>query len=126
VTVTPAHPLVRAAALGLAAARLTRFVTTDWLGEWWIGQPAKAWAEKVDGPDSAIDLTATGHHRTKLVKGLDCPFCVGFWVGGALLIGEAALGATSKSPKLVRGTWALGIGALALNYIVGHVSSRID
>lgn len=124
----------RLALLALATARLTRFVTTDWLGEWWLVRPAKRWAVRREPPatraptlapyvaaDDAEPAPDNGW-RSKLVHGLDCPFCVGFWIGGAVLVGEAA---TRRAPRL-RGAWTLALGALALNYLVGHVSSRID
>lgn len=136
----------RLALVTLATARLTRFVTTDWLGEWWLVRPAKRWAQRHEAPivdrdgnglpeygDDHRTRAAVAHTleqepdpdngwRSKLVHGLDCPFCVGFWIGGAVLVGEAV---TRRAPRL-RGAWTLALGALALNYIVGHVSSRID
>lgn len=181
----------RLALLALATARLTRFVTTDWLGEWWLVRPAKRWAQRHEAreierrsesprvefdraifgdvvPEEAsllpsasvaprhgrargrrrkgtrpdVDHVFEEEHygqpeplpeyseepdpdngwRSKLVHGLDCPFCVGFWIGGAVLVGEAV---TRRAPRL-RGAWTLALGALALNYLVGHVSSRID
>lgn len=61
--------------------------------------------------------------RSKLVSGLDCPFCVGFWIGALVLLGELIAG---RSPRWLRGAWSFGLGALGLNYLVGHVSKRID
>lgn len=150
-TVTPA----RTALLVLATARLTRLVTTDWLGEWALVRPAKRWAiehethalEQV-GQQLARGLGFEYTGRTpeavqafeleqynpsdpmtwqaKLVKGLDCPFCVGFWIGGAVLAADAVLSSSKRRGRPADKLWALSIGALALNYVVGHLSSRVD
>lgn len=124
---TPARILVAA----LAALRLTRFVTSDFLGEWWIAGPAKRWAWRngTDGysPSEIARSPAPTPRpengwRSKLVKGLDCPFCVGFWLGVLVLLAEVV------APRIpvVRPLWRFAAGALALNYVTGHVSARID
>lgn len=146
---SPTASATRVALLGLATARLTRFITSDWLGEWVLVGPAKRWAAghtrdrlrelRPEISDRAIDelgvddLVKTGatddrvaSKAARLVKGLECPFCVGFWLGGAVLVGDALLGPTSKAPLPLRLAWKLGIGALALNYVVAHISSKID
>lgn len=119
----------------LATARLTRFITSDFLGEWLIVGPAKRWAWRHDMPVSAgneslraalgADPTPTpAPHwgwRSKLVKGLDCPYCVGFWLG-AIVLAVLPLRRVPVLGALVR----FGLSAFALNYVVGHVSSRID
>ncbi|QGJ89430.1 hypothetical protein PBI_SMARTIES_25 [Microbacterium phage Smarties] len=124
----------------LATARATRFVTSDWLGEWWFVGKARRWAESFEEQDRRAEWEALSHPRppygqwasprdgqgprswqAKLVKGLDCPFCVGFWIGGVILLGEATIG---RSP--LRPLWRFGLGMLGLNYLVGHISSRID
>lgn len=87
----------------LATARLIRLVTTDQLGDALIVQPAKRWAISRDDP-RAIEL----------VDGLECPACVGFWLGWLVLL----LPKNRVTRSLLR--------ALALNYVVLHVSSRID
>lgn len=134
--------------LVLTVLRLTRFVTSDFLGEWVLVRPLKKWAfdaetekpntskffvTEADRERAELRLDAyekareTGDPnpnngwRSKLVKGLDCPFCVGFWLGLLALV----LWPLARVPflgKLIR----LGAGALALNYVVGHVSSRLD
>ena len=145
--------LSRLALVAIATARLTRFVTTDSLGEWLLVAPAKRWAVRdVIAPASSseehraeiesakhralvdevasdlsglVDYGAQGpgaSKRARLVKGLDCPFCVGFWIGAAVLLGEVA---TRRVPVL-RPVWTFALGALGLNYAVGHLSSRID
>lgn len=148
---TPSRLLLAA----LATLRLTRFITSDYLGEWAIVAPLKRWAVRdviaptaasaeqkqaienakrialdEDGTeerDNLIEYGSQGPHaskRARLVKGLDCPFCVGFWIGALVLLGEVA---TRLRPlRWARPFWTFTLGALGLNYIVGHISSRID
>lgn len=116
----------------LATLRLTRFVTSDHLGHWWLVQPARRWALESSryghfGDHEADDLWEEAANLpdppapVKLVKGLDCPFCVGFWLGALILLGDTIVG---KSP--LRPLWALGLATFSLNYVVGHISARID
>lgn len=125
---------VRILLVALAALRLTRLITSDHLGEWYIVGPLKRWAWRrgtVGYSPSEIgervEAVPTPPHyggwRARLVKGLDCPFCVGFWIGALVLFGELLAG---RSPRWLRGAWSFGLGALGLNYLVGHVSKRID
>jgi hypothetical protein len=109
----------------LAALRLTRLVTTDWLGEWTIGQPARAWARRHDG---VVDVHAAVAQdvgfrfwRTKLVSGLECPFCVSVW----LTLGTMAV-SRLPMPQPAAQLRDLLLKALAGSYVVGHASSRID
>lgn len=123
-----------------ATARLTRFITRDTLGEWAVSGPAKLWATKREAPaEISGDLLEAGKYdldhgaeveapavewgwRSKLVSGLSCPFCAGFWIG--LLV----LAVTKIIPErsLVGRAWKLLLGALALNYVVGHISAKIE
>lgn len=98
-----------ALALG-AAARLSRLVITDDIGQWWVKDPI----------DRAMDAYAEhAEHEPwwwKYRSGLECPFCVGFWLGAGVLVSRAVL------PKPL---WRLGAGALALNYVASHLGSRL-
>lgn len=123
--------LPRLALVALAAARATRFFTSDTLGEWVAVGPLKRWAwrrESVGYEPGTLTLDpmptpdARNGWRSKLVTGLDCPFCVGFWIGAVVLLGEVV---TRRVPAF-RPIWTFALGALALNYAVGHASSRID
>lgn len=128
--------------VALASARATRFVTSDWLGEWTIGVRAKRWANYHEAPAfgslGALPIAVREEQemrlnspvepdngwRSKLVHGLDCPFCVGFWIGGLVLAGEAL---TRLTPlRVLRPAWTFLLAMAGLNYVVGHVSSRID
>lgn len=126
-----------------AAARISRLVTTDKLGDWAIVQPAKRWAAErephmwhraeEDSPleplsGEVLERAAREHFpgkpqwRTKLVQGLECPFCWGFWASAGVTV---ALAATRGRPA-ARRLWETGAGVLGLSYVVGHLSSRID
>ena len=89
-----------------AAARITRFVTTDDLGEWWIKEPLRSKAAKLDP------------RWDKYVEGLDCSFCVGFWATAAVM----GSGAVLRWNRV----WQWGAGVWAASYVVAHVSSRLD
>lgn len=125
----------------ISAARVTRLVTTDWLGEWMICEPLKKWAFTAEGDVDVHQVqvfqeqrTADGHivvrevnkhegptWRSKLVSGLDCPHCVGFWAT-VLMFGLSAL-PLSRPVARIRDTL---IGMLAGSYVVGHISASLD
>lgn len=89
-----------------AAARVTRFVVTDDLGQWWIQEPAREFAARFDP------------RWDKYVDGLSCPYCVSFWAT-ALVMGSGAVMRWNR-------VWQFGAGVWAASYVVGHVSSRLD
>lgn len=93
--------------LGLTL-RLSRLVITDDIGAWWVRHPAVDWS---DGSP----------WREKLVSGLYCPFCVGFWLGAASLLSLALVGGPGDAHEV----WRWVAGAFTLNWIVGHVAARI-
>lgn len=110
--------------LTLAVLRVTRLVTTDDVGKWWLRDPAEDWAVsngKVIAFDRSDDIVHTGW-RGKLVSGLECPFCVGFWIGLVGIVFLEMVGGPGNSPEW----WRLLAGVFALNYVVGHVSGRLD
>lgn len=120
----------------LAALRATRFITTDTLGEWTIVGRAKMWAWRHGGTWSeqgeAKDAYLAGEPvatpppshgwRARLVKGLDCPFCVGFWITALAVIGAAL---ANRGPRR-RAAFQVAAGAFGANYLTGHVSARLD
>ena len=87
----------------LTAARLTRFVTTDEMGEWWIKDPVdRAMGRYVDRVHEEYDRTGEPFGEPwwwKYRSGLDCKWCVGFWLASA----------TTAATTLVRGTRAEGV-----------------
>lgn len=100
--------------LVLMTLRVSRISTTDNIGQWWLYAPLYKRAY------------GTGKHVAprwaKYVEGLVCPFCVGFWIGCAALIVLALVGGPGHAPEW----WRWVTGAFALNYVVGHVASRLD
>lgn len=126
----------------LAAMRLSRFITTDKLGDWLIVRPAQEWAIRHEGEGVEVVETyiaASGEElpskyertgepdedngwRSKLVTGLECPFCAGFWAGAALIAADMAL----PREGAARAVFTWGTRALAMNYVAGHISSRLD
>lgn len=128
--------------IGLATARLSRLVTSDKLGDWLIVRPAKNWAMRHEGEETIVVATeqtlggeeiptvyeGTGEPdeengwRSKLVSGLECPFCVGFWIGAGMLAADAVL----PDQGMARRLYDFGTAALALNYVVGHASAELD
>ncbi|AWY05264.1 hypothetical protein SEA_MEMENTOMORI_9 [Microbacterium phage MementoMori] len=147
----------------LAALRASRFVTSDWLGEWTVAGPVKRWAERAeveamlervaqarqddvwerqhgntptyvlpDGETTTDDPAEWAIRKAeaegpitweaKLAKGLDCPFCIGFWLTGAAVLAAAA---ANRGPRR-RAVFQVLAGAFGANYITGHVSKRLD
>lgn len=96
-----------------AALRITRFIVYDHLGDWWIVQPIESWARNRRNPDLAI----------KYVKHLlDCPFCIGQWVAGAVVLSLLLVGGPGDAADWWR--WVAAI--FALNYVQGHINARLD
>lgn len=115
-----------------ATARMTRFLTTDTLGEWLIARPARAWANRAEkyaahlGPVDPIlleeDVDTEAGPRSKAVSGLDCPYCCGAWVSFAALASYLL----ARRHRATLGLWRLAAGGLTLNYCTAHLSARID
>lgn len=132
----------------LATLRLTRLITTDWLGEWVIVAPIKRWAVRAVMQKAAtvgaaphelewLETKATRDDvilwgcaeqtniwQARLAKGLDCPFCVGYWLGSGVVVLTAAV--ILWTHEVVIFWWGVLLFTLALNYVVGHVSKKID
>lgn len=121
----------------LAAMRLTRLVIADDLGLWYVRGPAAMWAVRYDSPlplpevdsaEEAVELReqtapALGW-RSKLVSGLSCPFCVGWWLGVLVLLSLWAVGGPSSTSTAAE-VWRWVAGALALNYVAAHIGARL-
>jgi hypothetical protein len=114
------HP-ARALLIVLAAARLTRLITEDVLGEWVVRRPVRtraitreteALTARTLTPEAYNDIapiTAWG----KADSLLGCRWCIGFWLGVAVLLGEAL---TARGPlRALRPAWTFALAALALN-----------
>ena len=63
--------------------------------------------------------------RSKLVKGLDCGFCLTPWLVGGLLI-ATALTRPGRPLALLRPFFDWLVSTLALSYVAGHVWNKLD
>lgn len=127
----------------LAALRATRFVVNDSLGDWTIVRPVKRWAHLRETPRPRTpspfepvpedyvsfadiveytDPDPANGWRSKLAKGLECPFCVGFWITGAAVLAAAF---ANCGPRR-RAAFQVAAGAFGANYLTGHISKRLD
>lgn len=115
-----------------ASARLTRLITTDDLGQWWVQDPidraAQRWYDRqvirarearglvtIDWDDEDEEVPQPWWWKYR--SGLDCPFCIGFWIALGLIAADRRLSG--------RGLWSLGVQALALNYVAAHAESLL-
>lgn len=138
----------------LATLRLTRLVTTDDVGEWFLRGPLLRWAKSHErllrhereqtlvkrltehegdlSPEDREALEEMSEQlrdedqwiswQGKLVSGLYCPHCVGFWIGALVVVLTFVL-----VPLGMLGTvWLVVLSILALSYAVGHLSARLD
>jgi hypothetical protein len=94
-----------------ATMRLTRLVVTDDLGAWLVREPLDRYCIRQDNA-----------HLDRLYTGVACPFCVGTWIGYGTLASYAVF---RRSPVTLS-AWRFVTAGLALNYVVGHVGSRLD
>lgn len=119
------------ALMGGATARLTRFVTTDSLGEWWIKEPIDRamndYAERASqqarfGSGARDGSEVQEPWWWKYREGLDCPWCVGFWIGAGVLVAERA----TRKHRVSRETFRLAAGALALNLVTAPIVAGLE
>ena len=57
----------------------------------------------------------------KLASGLDCPFCVGFWIGAGVLAADRL----ASQERVLDKPWRFAKAALALNYVTAHLGARL-
>jgi hypothetical protein len=89
-----------------ASLRLTRLITTDTLGQWWVVEPLASWVPQ---------------RYQRYLSGLDCPYCVGFHATFAVISSYAVARRTHSLTA-----WRVVAGSLAVNYITAHISARLD
>lgn len=99
-----------------ATLRLTRLIATDDAGKV-IRDPARWWAT----PPEHTGFPEAYEWRSTLVDGLECPFCVGYWLGAGVLISWAV----AQRHPLTYKAWRLAAASLALNELVGHAAIRL-
>ncbi len=115
--------LVEGLVLVLAAKRVTRLVTTDWIGEWAVVRPAKKWAYDREGsvdvhlepvilPDGQLVDPTKRFLRTKAVSGLDCEWCVGVWAAALVAVPLPARLDRIRQPLLTVLAISQGVGML--------------
>jgi len=114
-----------------ATMRLTRLITSDDLGRWWIKDPLDALFhprdEMVQDEPGSYTLSR-GTAAPRLIKGhrylagLSCPHCAGTWVGYGVL---ASYVATAKSRR-ARAAWRFVAGGLALNTAAVTIGRELD
>lgn len=150
----PSHPVLALIVLAVlvlgASLRLARFLTTDKLGGWLLA-PLDRWADRherirrasltrlVRDNEGRDDLTlrevetlqrwqaeAAGEDyvswQARIVSGATCPFCWGFWAGLIVI----ALTVLLYPLPVVGSLWVILLAALAMNYVVGHLSNKLD
>lgn len=111
-------------ALGLAL-RATRFVTNDSLSRWYLRQPLVRWSHTEafpnwdpDDPEFDYEPQTT---RQRMVSGLYCPWCVGFWLAALVLLSLYLVGGPGHAAEW----WRWVAGAFTLNYVVVHIGSPL-
>lgn len=100
-------------------ARVSRFFTADYLGDWWVVGPLSAKAAARDARWHGGFKSPTHRYVTHL---FDCPFCIGFWVAVGTTISLLLAGGAGDASQW----WRWVAGAFTLNYVVGHLSARLD
>lgn len=93
----------------LASARLFRLATVDAVGypyRWAVAKVVNAVHPKSPAVADTID------------EGAFCSFCIGFWIALGVLASALAWHDTVA--------WQLVVGALAVNYVSGHLSGALD
>lgn len=135
-----------ALALG-ATMRLTRLITSDDLGRWWILDPLDAWVhrdkareqyertlaewgdlkEKAPHPELAAPLAPGTRQPRRLrwhryLAGLECAHCAGYWIGAGVLGSYAVAG---RRPATLR-AWRFVAGTLALNTVSVTAGKAVD
>lgn len=81
-------------------------------------------AQLVEHWTAQIESNAPITRRGRLVSGLHCPFCVGFWIGAAIVGGTAAVIALALG--WLTAVWLCLLVALTFNYMAGHLSAKLD
>lgn len=129
-----------------ATMRLTRLITTDDLGKWLILEPLHKRLLTPPAPASAhaharllaevhladTDQAVTGHLDAatpptskpwhKYLAGLECPHCVGMWVGVAV---AASYLAARRRPRALA-AWRFAASTLALNTAMVSLGRELD
>jgi hypothetical protein len=101
--------------------RLTLLVVGDDIGEWWIKAPIAKW---IDRRYPVTPVSVYAEERTRAYNywnGLNCPFCVGFWIAGLVLLSVLLLGGFGNMWE----PWRWVAGWFSLNYVAAHLGARL-
>ena len=110
--------------------RLTRFVVTDDLGGWMIRHPLHRVLFRADPHETYVYSTVDIYQgqvllrppwQEKLNALVHCPWCIGFWIAGAVLLSLAAVGGPGDAPDW----WRWVAGWWTLNYVGAHLGARL-
>lgn len=119
------------ALLLLATARVIRLVVVDDLGALLVREPverwqnrmaARWWAGRTPEQIAQAEERRTVPARVRLLDMVGCPWCIGFWIGAAMI-------ALWQGALVLAGGWEIAwtavCGALALNYVVAHLMGAL-
>lgn len=133
------------AALVLGATmRVTRLITNDTLGQWWVKDPIDAWfhadpAKERHEQDVIDHEDAVRHHGIRLpspvppgpprrqsyhryLAALECPHCVGYWVG----VAATASYLVARKNRRSLAVWRTVAATLSLNTVAVAAGDAID
>jgi hypothetical protein len=89
--------------------RIIHLVTTDTISDRYLRQPAYKWA----GDDERREFWA---------EGLECPWCVGFWLSGVCLASLILAG----GPGDAADWWRVAAGWFTLSYLAARAESLMN
>lgn len=98
--------------LGLTL-RLVRVIVSDDIGEWWVKEPIRKRILRINDDQKR-------NRALDYVEGLDCPFCVGFWIAGLTLLSLYLAG----GPGEANDVWRWVSAWFALNWVAAHLGAR--
>lgn len=107
--------------------RITRLVTRDELGRRLLLDPVEKWATGHEGSgleyeDGRDALDSKAGWRSFLASGLECSYCVGFWIGAGVLASQRVAARSRVGERI----WNATAAALTLNAVVGPLVNRMD
>lgn len=94
-----------------ATARLTRVIVADDIGEWLFKEPLSTLLDPVNA-----------RHYARYLSGLNCPHCVGYWIG----VGVLASYVLCRRSSITIALWRFIASTLTLNTIVVVAGREID
>lgn len=127
-----------------ATLRLTRLITNDSLGQWWVKGPLDVWMHAdpakerheralvehdemvrhhgIELPAPAAPPPARRLRYHQYLAGLECPHCVGYWIGVAVTGSYLA----ARRNRRALSIWRTVAATLSLNTAVVAAGDAID